>query len=147
MIDLTKGKEGRLILQFASPMLLGNVFQQLYNIVDSIVVGNYIGKEALAAVGAAFPFIFLLISLVIGIASGTTIIIAQYFGARDFKNIIRAIDTMYIFLFFASIFLSLIGIIFCEQILNLIKLPPDVLPQAKVYLTIFLSGLILFFWF
>lgn len=147
MIDLTKGKEGRLILQFAYPMLLGNIFQQLYNVVDSIVVGHYIGKEALAAVGASFPFIFLLISLVIGIASGTTIIIAQYFGARDFKSIIKAIDTLYIFLFFASLFLSAIGIVFSEEILNIIKLPSEVMPEAKEYLTIYLSGLILFFGF
>jgi len=147
MIDLTKGKESKLILHFATPMLLGNIFQQLYNVVDSVIVGHYIGKEALAAVGASFPFIFLVISMVIGIASGTTIIIAQYFGARDFKSIIRAIDTMYIFLFFASIILSLLGILFCEQILELIKLPADVLPQAKIYLTIFLSGLIFFFGF
>ncbi len=147
MKDLTKGKEAKLILNFAYPMLLGNVFQQLYNIVDSIVVGNYIGKEALAAVGASFPFVFLLISLVIGIGLGTTIIIAQYFGARDFKRIIRAIDTLYIFLFFASIILTIFGILFSEQILNLIKLPADVLPQAKQYLTIFLSGLIFFFGF
>ena len=147
MIDLTTGKESKLILHFATPMLLGNIFQQLYNVVDSVIVGHYIGKEALAAVGASFPFILLVISMVIGIASGTTIIIAQYFGARDFKSIIRAIDTMYIFLFFASIILSLLGILFCEQILELIKLPPDVLPQAKSYLTIFLSGLIFFFGF
>ncbi|MBP7851017.1 MAG: oligosaccharide flippase family protein, partial [Lentimicrobiaceae bacterium] len=66
MKDLTQGNESKLILQFATPMLLGNVFQQLYNIVDSIIIGNFLGKEALAAVGAAFPFIFLLISLIIG---------------------------------------------------------------------------------
>ena len=69
MVDLTKGKEAKLILNFAYPMLLGNVFQQLYNVVDSIVVGQYIGKEALAAVGASFPLIFLIISLIIGIGS------------------------------------------------------------------------------
>ena len=65
MKDLTIGKEGKLIFNFALPMLIGNVFQQLYNIVDSIIVGNFLGKEALAAVGASFPIIFTLISLII----------------------------------------------------------------------------------
>jgi len=103
MKDLTVGKESKLILQFATPMLLGNVFQQMYNIVDSIIIGNFIGKEALAAVGASFPIIFVLISLVIGFGTGATIIIAQYFGAKQLEKVKRTIDTLYIFLFFASI--------------------------------------------
>ncbi|MCK4701541.1 MAG: MATE family efflux transporter, partial [Bacteroidales bacterium] len=107
MKDLTKGKESKVIFNFAIPMLLGNVFQQLYNVVDSIIVGNYIGKEALAAVGASFPIIFTLISLVIGIGTGSTIIIAQYFGAKDIKKVKRMIDTLYIFLFFASLLITL----------------------------------------
>ena len=77
MKDLTIGKPARLIFNFAMPMLLGNLFQQLYNIVDTIIVGNFLGKEALAAVGASFPIIFTLISLIIGVASGGMIVIAQ----------------------------------------------------------------------
>ncbi|MFC2101062.1 MATE family efflux transporter [Bacteroidota bacterium] len=147
MKDLTEGKESRLILQFATPMLLGNVFQQLYNIVDSIIVGNYIGKEALAAVGASFPIIFMLISFVIGIASGSTIIISQYFGAKNIKNVIRTIDTMYIFMFFAAIFVSVLGILFSGLIFKLINIPEDVYPLAKTYLNIYLVGIVLFFGF
>lgn len=147
MKDLTTGKEGKLILQFATPMLLGNVFQQMYNIVDSIVIGNYLGKEALAAVGAAFPFIFLLISLIIGIASGSTIIISQYFGAKDFSRVKRTIDTLYIFLFFASITISLIGISFSGPIFRLIALPEEVIPQAVIYMNIYISGIIFAFGF
>jgi len=92
MKDLTTGKEGKLIWRFAIPMLLGNVFQQLYNIVDSIIVGNFLGEEALGAVGASFPLIFLLISLVIGIATGSTIIISQYFGAKKYNKVKITID-------------------------------------------------------
>jgi Na+-driven multidrug efflux pump len=77
MQDLTEGKPGRLIFRFATPMLIGNVFQQIYNVTDSIIVGKFLGKEALAAVGASFPLIFLLISFIIGIASGSTIIISH----------------------------------------------------------------------
>src|SRR5210317_1395797 len=108
MKDLTQGKERKLILQFVAPMLLGNVFQQMYNIVDSIIIGNYIGKEALAAVGASFPIIFALISMIIGFATGATIMIAQYFGAKQMDNVKKTIDTMYIVMFFASIVLSAI---------------------------------------
>ena len=147
MKDLTEGNEARLILNFATPMLLGNLFQQLYNIVDTIIVGNILGKEALAAVGASFPIIFTLISLIIGVASGGTIVIAQYFGAKDIKNVKRAIDTLYIFLFFASVILSVIGVYFTEEIFRLVQLPEEILPQAKNYLTIYLSGLIVFFGF
>lgn len=147
MKDLSVGKESKLIFQFATPMLLGNMFQQLYNVVDSIIVGNYIGKEALAAVGSSFPIIFTLISFIIGIAIGSTVIISQYFGARDYDKVRRAIDTLYIFIFFASLLVSFLGITFSTEIFQLLKLPEDVIPQADRYLDIYLSGLVLFFGF
>lgn len=147
MKDLTKGKESKLIFNFAVPMLLGNLFQQLYNIVDSIVVGRFIGKEALAAVGASFPVVFTLISLIIGIASGGTIIVAQYFGAKQIQKVKDTIGTMYIFIFISSIILTAIGIYFSEEIFRLVKLPEDVLPEATTYLNIYLIGLIGFFGF
>jgi putative MATE family efflux protein len=147
MNDLTVGKEGSLILKFALPMLLGNVFQQLYNIVDSIIVGNFIGKEALAAVGASFPIIFAFLSLIIGIATGSTIVISQYFGAKEIEKVKRTIDTLFIFLFFASILISIVGIIFSEDIFRLLQLPEEVIPQARVYFNIFIGGVIVSFGF
>ena len=147
MKDLTTGKEGSLILKFALPMLLGNVFQQLYNIVDSIIVGNFIGKEALAAVGASFPIIFAFLSLIIGIVSGSTIVISQYFGAKDIEKVKRAIDTLFIFLFFASIIISIVGIIFSEDIFRMLKLPEEIIPQATTYFNIFIGGVIVSFGF
>ena len=101
MKDMTVGKPSKLILKFALPMLAGSIFQQLYNVVDSIIVGRFIGKEALAGVGASFPVIFVLISMIIGLAMGVTIIISQYFGAKNITKVKRAIDTMFITLFFA----------------------------------------------
>ncbi len=147
MHDLTVGKPAKLILQFATPMLIGNVFQQLYNVTDSIIVGRFLGKEALAAVGASFPLIFMLISFVIGIASGSTVVIAQYFGAKDYTKVRRSIDTMYIFMFFASITIAIIGIVFSGPIFRLIKLPEEVVPQAALYMSVYLSGMIFFFGF
>ncbi len=145
MKDLTTGKEGKLILHFALPMLAGNVFQQLYNVVDSIVVGRAIGKEALAAVGANFPFIFALISFVVGIAIGSTVVISQFFGAKKMAEVKRAIDTLYIFMFFAALVVTLSGILFARPIFRLIDLPPDVLPDAVAYFRVYALGFVFFF--
>ena len=147
MKDLTTGEEGKLILHFALPMLAGNVFQQLYNVVDSIVVGRAIGKEALAAVGANFPFIFALISFVVGIAIGSTVIISQYFGAKKMAEVKRAIDTLYIFMFFAAFAVTILGITFARPIFRLIDLPADVLPAAVQYFRVYAMGFIFFFGF
>ncbi len=147
MKDMTAGKESKLILKFALPMLAGSVFQQLYNVVDSIIVGNFIGKEALAAVGASFPVIFVLISMIIGFAMGVTIIISQYFGAKKYDKVRRAIDTMFITLFFASIITTIAGILFSEDIFRLLNLPEEIMPQALSYLNIYLLGMVGFFGF
>jgi putative MATE family efflux protein len=147
MHDLTIGKEGRLIFQFAAPMLLGNLFQQLFSVVDSIVVGKFIGKEALAAVGASFPVIFIMVSLIIGLVMGTTVVISQYFGAKNFVKVKRAIDTMYIYTAIAGILTTVIGLIISEPLLRLLALPEEIMPQALTYLRIYLSGNIIFFGF
>jgi putative MATE family efflux protein len=147
MRDLSIGKESTIIFQFALPMLIGNVFQQLYTLINSIIVGNFVGKEALAAVGASFPLIFTLISLVIGIAIGATIVIAQYFGAKDMKNVIRAIDTLMVFTFFASIIVTIAGIMLSRPIFKLIELPADILPLAVSYFNIYMLGLVFAFGF
>jgi putative MATE family efflux protein len=145
MRDLTTGKEGKLIFQFAAPMLLGNVFQQLFSVVDSIVVGNYIGKTALAAVGASFPIIFVMVSMIIGIVMGTTIVISQYFGAGDMVKVRRAIDTMYIYSFVAGTISTVAGLILAEPLLRLLVLPEEIMPQATQYLKIYFSGILIFF--
>ena len=145
MQDLTTGKEGKLIFQFAAPMLLGNIFQQLFSVVDSIVVGNFIGKEALAAVGASFPVIFIMVSLMIGLVMGTTVVISQYFGAGDLAKVKRAIDTMYIYSAAGGVILTIIGLIIAEPLLRLLGLPENILPQAGQYLRIYFSGMIIFF--
>jgi putative MATE family efflux protein len=147
MQDLTSGKEGKLIFQFAAPMLLGNVFQQLFSVVDSIVVGKFVGKEALAAVGASFPVIFIMVSMIIGLVMGTTVVISQYFGAKDFAKVKRAIDTMYIYSAIAGIIATVVGLIISEPLLRLLGLPEDIMPQAVQYLRIYLSGIIIFFGF
>ncbi|GET31991.1 MATE family efflux transporter [Prolixibacter bellariivorans] len=147
MRDLTKGNETKLIVRFALPMLAGNVFQNLYNIVDSVIVGNYLGKEALAAVGASFPVIFTLIALVIGVGSGASIVISQFFGAKKTDEVRRTIDTIFIFFIGAAIILAALGIVFSESIFRLLQLPEEILPLAQTYLHIYLIGLFAFFGF
>ena len=147
MKDLTSGNETVLIIRFTIPMLLGYLFQQFYNIVDSMIVGKFIGTDALAAVGSSFPIVFSLISLIIGVTSGGTIIVAQYFGARNFERVKATIGTLYIFLFWASISVTVIGIIFSGTLFRLIQLPADIIPQAKTYLNIYFLGMIGFFGF
>jgi len=128
-------------------MLFGNIFQQLYNVVDAIIVGKVLGDQALAAVGANFPFIFALISFVVGIAIGATVIIAQYFGAKQMDNVKRTIDTLYIFMFIASLVLTVVGIWASEYIFKIIDLPADVTPLAVNYFRIYALGFIFFFGF
>lgn len=147
MKDLTNGKEGKLILMFALPMLLGNLFQQLYSMIDSVIVGKFLGKEALAAVGVSFPVIFIMISLLIGFSSGGMIVISQYFGAKDINRVSRTIETLYIFMLSASVFLTLIGLAIVEPVFRIMRLPVELFPLAKVYIGIYISGIILFFGF
>jgi Na+-driven multidrug efflux pump len=147
MKDLSLGNETKLIFKFAIPMLVGNIFQQLYNVVDSVIVGKFIGKAALAAVGTSFPIIFMLVSFIIGITMGFTVVVSQYFGAKDVGQVKKTINTLYIFLFFASLLISGVGILLSETIFRIIGLPPEVIPQAKLFLNIYLAGLIFLFGF
>lgn len=142
---MTEGREGKLILQFSVPMLIGNVFQQLYNMVDSIVVGQSVGKEALAAVGASFPIMFFMISIIMGITMGASIMLSQFFGAKDTANLRKTIDTTYIFMILSSLVISVLGIILAGPILRLVKIPPEVFPLARQYLIIIFAGMVFVF--
>lgn len=147
MKDLTTGNEGKLIFSFAAPMLIGNIFQQTYNIVNAIIVGKFLGKEALAAVGASFPIIYAIIALVIGIGSGASIVVSQYFGAKDYENVTKAANTINIFLVVAGVVVGIVGILFSRSLLLLVQLPPELIPQAQLYLSIYLGGMVVFFGF
>ncbi|HPM72988.1 MAG TPA: MATE family efflux transporter, partial [Spirochaetales bacterium] len=142
MKDLTQGGETRTIIAFALPMLIGNVFQQFYNMVDSIVVGNFVGTTALAAVGTSFPVIFLMISLVMGLTMGTTVLVSQYFGAKDLAKVRAAVDTGYIILFWSGLAMSIIGVLSTNAILTALKVPADVFDEAATYLRIIFGGML-----
>ncbi|NCC47158.1 MAG: MATE family efflux transporter, partial [Bacteroidia bacterium] len=133
MKDLTQGKEGLQILNFAIPMLIGNVFQQLYNVVDSIVVGKYIGSVALAAVGASFPILFTMSAMIGGVTIGGSVLVSQYFGAKENSKVKITSDTLQIFLLVSSIALSLLFFAISRPLFILLGIPPEVLPDAVRY--------------
>lgn len=145
MTDLTKGNEPRLIFAFALPMLIGNVFQQLAQLINTAVVGNFIGADAMAAVGASFYIIFALVALVMGIGIGGTVVISQYFGAKQYTNVKKASDTMLIFLTLAGVIVGAIGIIFCKPILRLTNIPERLMDGAQTFLSINMLGMFAMF--
>jgi putative MATE family efflux protein len=142
LMNMTEGEPWKLILRFSLPLLLGNILQQLYNVVDSIVVGQFVGTTALAAVGTTFPVIFLLNSLFIGIGIGATIIVSQYYGAGNRDYVKKTVDTIYIAMFAIAVPLTLVGIFLARPLLVLMNTPPDVLDQATTYMQIIFIGTI-----
>lgn len=142
--DLTQGKEWRVILRFAIPLLIGNLLQQAYTITDSIIVGQFVGKEALAAISASFFIYYFIISLVIGIGSGTSVVVSQYFGAREYDKVQGAFSSFFIFMLGIGLVLSIGGIIFAEPIFRLTNTPEEVIPLAVDYFKIYIGGTFLF---
>ncbi|WP_102834123.1 MATE family efflux transporter [Clostridioides difficile] len=142
MKDLTTGHEGKSIFFFAMPMLIGSLFQQLYNTADSIIVGRFIGKEAMAAVSGANPIMFLLVAALMGVSLGFSILVSQFYGSVDLKKVKATIDTTYILLFIGSILISILGIVFGGPMLKLMNTPESVFAQSKLYLTIIFSGIL-----
>lgn len=142
--DLTEGPVWKVILRFAFPLLIGNVLQQAYNLTDSIIVGQFLGKEALAAVSASYFIYYFVISLVIGIGSGTTVVISQLYGAKQYAKVQLAFSSFFIFMLVAGIALSIAGIVFAEPLFRMTRTPEEVIPQAVSYFRIYIGGTFLF---
>ena len=123
--DLTKGNILSGIVMFAIPLLIGNIVQQLYNTVDAIVVGQYVGDAALGAVGLAFPVINLILVLFMGISTGATIVVSQYFGAKDRKNLSNAVGTSIMLTVISGILMSIVGALVTRPLLILLETPPS----------------------
>lgn len=140
--DMTSGSPTKHILLFAIPLLIGNVFQQLYNMVDSIVVGNFVGSSALAAVGTCGSMNFFCFSLSSGLAVGIGIIVAQYFGAKNDKMVRSTISNAIFVLSIASVIVSIMGFLLCPYALRLLQCPESILPQSIIYMRITCCGII-----
>lgn len=137
---ITEGVIWKQLVLFSIPLLIGNLFQQLYNTVDSIIVGNFVGSQALAAVGASTPIINLLVGFFMGIATGAGIIISQFFGAHDESRLKSSIHTSFALSIWFGIFLTVSGIIFSPYILRLMGAPADVFDDSVLYLRIYFLG-------
>lgn len=139
-VDMTVGKPWENILIFTVPMLIGNIAQQLYNTVDSVVVGNFVGDNALAAVGSAGPILNLLIVLFIGISMGASIMVSQYFGAKNRKDLSATIGNCIVLTALASIFVMVVATMLTRPLLLLLKTPDSILDWCTSYLHILFIG-------
>lgn len=137
---MTEGEIWQQILYFSIPLLIGNLFQQLYNTVDSVVVGQFIGDDALAAVGSSASLISLIIGLFVGIATGAGVLIAQYYGARFEEKLHLAVHTAMCISIIGGVVLTVIGITCSKTLLEFMGTPEAVMPKSTVYLRIFFLG-------
>ena len=138
--DMTHGVPWRLIAGFAIPIFLSQLFQQLYNTADSLIVSNFLGDNALAAVSASGPLIFLLISFFAGAASGVGVAISRYFGAGDYDKVSRAVHTAVLLGLISSLILTVIGVLFTPTLLRWMDTDPEVLPDAIAYFRCYFAG-------
>ena len=141
---MTQGSIWKKIIAFAIPLFLGNLFQQFYNTADSLIVGNFLGSSALAAVSSSGNLIFLMVGFFNGLAVGAGVVVARYFGAKKFDLVQRAIHTIITLGFFCGIALTFIGVVAAPQILVLMGTPADVLPNSVTYFRIYFCGSLAF---
>ena len=139
---LTEGNLYRLILEFAFPVFLSQVFQQLYNTVDSLIVGRFLGTEALAAVSSSGTLIFLMISFFSGTSLGAGVVISRHFGAGEKEKVSRAIHTTVTLGLIAGVFLTIAGVAFTPTLLRWMDTDPDVMPQAVEYFRFYFMGVL-----
>ena len=140
--DFTEGSILRHLVLFSVPMLLGNMLQALYNTVDSIWVGRFLGPHALAAVSVGFPIIFALIAMVNGITMATTILVSQYFGAQQHERLVKTVTNSLILLTVLGLAISIIGFTFRRPLLELINTPTEIIDMASDYMAVFMAGLV-----
>ena len=139
--DMTDGIIWKQLINFAFPLLIGNIFQQLYNTVDSVVVGNFVGADALGAVTSTVPIVLTLIGAAIGLTMGASVVISQYLGAKDIENLRRSTHTAVVSTFILSLIVSAAGYCITPGLLKMMNTPESVYKEAVVYLQIFSLGL------
>ncbi len=137
---MTEGSIYKKIILFSIPLLLGNFFQLMYNTIDSVVVGNFVGSTALAAVGASTPIINFMIAFFMGLSSGAGVVVSRYYGARKVDEESRAVHTFILFSFWFGLALSAVGVLSASTILHWMGTPADTIAQAESYLSIYFAG-------
>ncbi|WP_310602490.1 MATE family efflux transporter [Anaerosporobacter sp.] len=140
--DLTSGSPTRLILTYSVPLLIGNIFQQLYSMADTIIVGKCLGVDALAAVGATGGLSFLIIGFLIGLTSGFAVIVAQRFGAKDMEGLRRSVGTSTILCVFTTIVLTALSLLTSKPLLKLMNTPDNIMADSQRYINIIFIGIV-----
>lgn len=140
--DFTQGNAAKQIILFSLPMLVGNLFQQLYNMVDAIVVGRFVGGTALAAVGVSMNVIQFLLAVLIGFTTGASVVISQFYGARQYDRLHRTVSTSIIFLAAFSVVITVLGIVLTPQLLRLLNASEDIFADAQLYMRVLLAGMV-----
>lgn len=140
--DMTVGKPSKILINFSLPIILSNIFQQLYNVIDSIIVGNFVGAKALAAVGASSSISFLFVAIATGLSIGSSIVISQFFGAKKIMDMRISISTSLLSMTFLGFIFTIIGVVFSKSILILMNTPSDILYEADLYLKTYFVGLL-----
>ncbi|MCM1200754.1 MAG: MATE family efflux transporter [Bacteroides fragilis] len=140
VLDMTVGNPYSLMLRFTMPILLSQVFQQLYNTADAFIVGRYLGTNALAAVTSSGNLIFLLVSFFMGMGMGGGVVISRYFGAKDEEQVSRSVHTMMAFGIACGLFLTVIGVVFTPTFLTWMQTDPEVMPEAVEYFRYYFTG-------
>ena len=140
--DMTKGSPVRLILTFSIPLIIGNIFQQLYNMVDTVVVGNFVGSNALGAVGACGAISWLFFSLSSGLALGIGIIVSQNYGAKQFDQVRATIANSFYVLIFTAIVVSAVCYLIAPAALRLLKTPEDIIDNSIIYMRTTCLGIV-----
>ena len=147
--DLTVGEPRKILWQFALPMFISVIFQQLYNIADSVIVGNFAmhGEDALAAVGASYPITMIFMAIALGCNTGCAVVISQLFGAKKYREMKTAVSTTLLASFVISIVLTVCGLLFSRGMLKMISTPENIFADADVYLKIYIGGFIFLFFY
>ena len=145
-LDMTKGSAWKLIVQFAVPVFLSQVFQQLYNTVDAVIVGRFVGKEALSCVsGSSGQIINLVVGFFTGLSAGATVMISQHFGAKNEEQLHKALHTAYAFAITGGIIAGVIGVVMTRMVLKWMNTPENLLPDSTLYVRIYFAGLLFIF--
>ena len=139
-ILMTEGPIGKKIILFAIPLFWGNLFQQLYNTADSLIVGNFLGSDALAAVSSSSNLIFLMVGFFNGVFMGSGVVVARNYGAKRYEKLSKAVHTAFALALVAGVLLTVIGMVLSPILLRLMGTPEDVMPNSVAYFKTYFLG-------
>lgn len=145
MTNMTEGSTTKILWKFSLPMLISVIFQQIYNIADTVIAGTYINSDALAAIGASYPITMIFIAVATGINIGASVIISQLFGGNHFEKMKTAVFTSLVTTIILSIIITILGVLFCDSILSVLKTPDGIFEDSSIYLEIYIFGMFFLF--